>query len=72
MGEAVRYGRVKWFNERRGFGFILGEDDGREYFVHYSQIETGGGYRTLRPDWRVRFVARETERGWAAEQVERL
>ena len=40
-------GQVKWFDPKKGFGFILGPE-GQDVFVHYSQIK-GDGFRTLRP-----------------------
>ncbi|MCB0078777.1 MAG: cold shock domain-containing protein [Anaerolineales bacterium] len=61
-------GLVKWFNNRKGFGFIsLGEGD--DLFVHYSGI-AGEGYRSLAPDQRVSFEIEETEKGPQAVDVE--
>ena len=48
-------GTVKWFDTRKGYGFIVG-DDGQDYFVHYSQIQADG-YKTLHTDERVSFTA---------------
>ncbi len=42
----MEYGTVKWFNARRGYGFLTGED-GNDYFVHHSKIVMDG-FRTLR------------------------
>ena len=42
----MEYGTVKWFNARRGYGFLTGED-GNDYFVHHSNIVMDG-FRTLR------------------------
>lgn len=61
---------VKWFNDARGFGFLVGED-GRDIFVHYSVIEMDG-FRTLKPGERVAFELVEGERGLFALRVRRL
>jgi CspA family cold shock protein len=44
-------GRVKWFDDKRGYGFITG-DDGVDVYVHYTAI-VKDGYRTLKHNWRV-------------------
>ena len=46
-------GKVKWFDDKRGYGFITG-DDGQDVYVHYSAIEREG-YRTLKNNWRVSY-----------------
>ncbi len=46
-------GYCKWFDDRKGYGFILGED-GKDYFVHQSEIEMEG-HRTLREGQQVEF-----------------
>ena len=62
-----RTGKVKWFNPRKGFGFITAEDDS-EFFVHFRALRNGGR-QSLRPGTRVRFLVRETERGDQARDV---
>ena len=47
-------GFVKWFNSRKGFGFIRSENDGQEVFVHFSAINSDG-YRTLEEGDKVSF-----------------
>ena len=48
-------GRVKWFDDKRGYGFITTEE-GLDVYVHYTAILTDGdGYRTLKHNWRVDF-----------------
>ena len=50
-------GRVKWFNEKKGFGFIT-KDDGEDVFVHYSEIEMEG-FKTLSENQEVTFELKE-------------
>ena len=47
-------GKVKWFNAQKGFGFINHENDEKDIFVHYSQIQDTG-YRTLNEGEKVEF-----------------
>lgn len=61
-------GKVKWFNDRKGFGFIL-RDNAPDVFVHYSAIQSDG-YRTLKPDQAVRYRLIQTDRGPSAVDVE--
>jgi len=60
-------GKVKFFNEEKGFGFIGGED-GKDYFVHFSAI-ISDGYKTLRSDQEVTFSPSKTPKGLSAENV---
>lgn len=60
-------GTVKWFNAQKGYGFIASED-GKEYFVHYSEIETKG-YRSLQEGQRVEFTAAVGQKGPQAQRV---
>jgi CspA family cold shock protein len=60
-------GTVKWFNDRKGFGFIT-LDNGIEIFVHYSGIE-GDGYKTLKQGQRVQIQVEDTEKGPQASSV---
>jgi CspA family cold shock protein len=64
-------GKVKWFNDRKGFGFIERDDGEKDCFVHFSAIQ-GDGYRSLREGERVEFEVVDGEKGPAAEQVSRL
>jgi CspA family cold shock protein len=63
-------GRVKWFNERKGFGFIS-RDDGEDVFVHYSEIETDG-FKTLAENQEVSFEIKEGPKGLQAANVKTL
>jgi len=60
-------GKVKWFNPRKGYGFIAATD-GRDAFVHYSDIE-GGGFKTLDEGDEVSFEIVEGEKGPRAINV---
>ncbi len=63
-------GKVKWFNEAKGFGFIQ-QDNGPDVFVHYTSIK-GNGFRTLTEGQRVQFDIEEGERGPKAINVVKL
>ncbi|MBO7242881.1 MAG: cold-shock protein [Alistipes sp.] len=54
-------GRVKWFDDKRGYGFITG-DDGVDTYVHYTAI-ANDGYRTLKHNWRVTYDVAESQKG---------
>ncbi|HNW30249.1 MAG TPA: cold-shock protein [Spirochaetota bacterium] len=60
-------GTVKWFNEKKGFGF-LSHDDGTDLFVHYSGI-VGNGFKTLNEGDRVEFEVEQGDKGPRAVQV---
>ena len=61
-------GRVKWFNERKGYGFIEQDDDEKDVFVHYSAIG-GDGFKTLPEGQAVEFDIVEGPRGPQAANV---
>jgi CspA family cold shock protein len=60
-------GTVKWFNERKGYGFIARESGG-DVFVHYKDIQ-GDGFRSLNEGDRVEFVVTQGQKGPAASDV---
>jgi CspA family cold shock protein len=63
-------GTVKWFNNKRGWGFIV-KEDGEDIFVHYSAIK-GEGFKSLTEGQLVQFEIEEGSRGPAAANVEKL
>jgi CspA family cold shock protein len=66
----VPEGKVKWFNEKKGFGFIE-QDGGKDLFVHYSAI-TSEGFKTLSEGQRVSFEVEDTPKGPKAKNVQVL
>ncbi|KTD69047.1 MULTISPECIES: cold-shock protein [Legionella] len=66
MSDKLR-GKVKWFNEGKGFGFI--ESNGKDYFVHFSAIQSTG-FKTLSEGTDVLFNAVKGQKGPQAEDVE--
>ena len=63
-------GTVKWFSERKGYGFIE-QDDGGDIFVHHSSINMAG-FKTLNEGDRVSFEVGEGTKGPAAQNVRKI
>ena len=63
-------GTVKWFSEKKGYGFIE-QEDGQDLFVHYSSIEMAG-FKTLSEGQKVSFDVEESDRGLVAKNVNKL
>ena len=63
-------GKVKWFNEKKGFGFIE-NDEGGDVFVHYSAIQ-GTGFKTLYEGQRIRFENEQKKKGHSAAKVKAI
>ena len=63
-------GTVKWFNEKKGYGFITPDDGSEDCFVHYSAIQ-GAGFRTLREGDKVEFEVTKGDKGPQASNVVR-
>ena len=60
-------GKVKWFNEKKGFGFISGED-GNDYFLHFLKINKSG-FKTVSEGEEVEFDVEDGEKGPQATNV---
>lgn len=63
-------GNVKWFDVKKGFGFIVGPE-GQDVFVHFSSI-TGDGFKTLKDGEAVEYELSEGDKGFHAREVRRL
>ena len=63
-------GKVKWFNAKKGYGFISTED-GKDVFVHHKEIQTEG-FRTLREGEEVEFDIAQGPKGELAKNVTRV
>ena len=63
-------GTVKWFDSKKGFGFIVGPE-GKDVFVHFTRIE-GDGFRSLRDGEQVEYEHTQGEKGLLATTVRRL
>lgn len=61
-------GKVKWFNNKKGYGFVT-SGDGKDVFVHYSDIEASG-FKTLKEGQDVTFELIESEKGLKATKVQ--
>ncbi|EEO2628276.1 cold-shock protein CspD [Listeria monocytogenes] len=65
----MQNGKVKWFNNEKGYGFIE-SDDGEDIFVHFTAIQ-GDGYKSLEEGQAVTFEVVEGNRGAQAANVEK-
>ncbi|MBU3759017.1 MAG: cold shock domain-containing protein [Candidatus Omnitrophica bacterium] len=63
-------GKVKWFSNVKGYGFLTKEGLDKDIFVHYSAIQSEG-YKTLNPDEEVEFEIEEGQRGPLAKNIVR-
>jgi len=65
------FGKVKWFDGKKGFGFIEKEDGSGDVFVHFTDI-AGEGYRSLKEGDRVKFELSDSPKGKKATGVEKV
>ncbi len=67
----AKVGKVKWFNSKKGYGFIMTDDGEQDIFVHYTSIR-GEGYKTLTEGEDVQFELAEGPKGLQAQNVMKL
>jgi CspA family cold shock protein len=68
-GYVMASGKVKWFDNRRGFGFIT-QDQGKDVFVHHTSIQ-GAGYKTLHEGETVNYELVDSDKGPKAQNAQR-
>jgi cold shock CspA family protein len=67
-GTKMATGKVKWFNEAKGFGFITPDDDGEDLFAHFSAIQ-GSGFKSLKEGQKVSFELTSGPKGKQAANI---
>ena len=64
-------GKVKWFDSKKGYGFVSNTSDDKDYFVHFSEIQIDG-FKTLEEGQKVEFEIGEGTKGAVAKNVKAL
>lgn len=64
--------KVKWFDGKKGYGFILNPNGGEDVFVHFSAIVSDQTFKVLNPDAEVEFELEKTQKGFQAKNVREL
>ncbi len=64
----MQTGKVKWFNNAKGYGFILSDEGGEDMFAHYSSIQSEG-YKTLKAGQSVEFETKPSDQGTHAINI---
>jgi CspA family cold shock protein len=67
----MKKGKVKWFDENKGYGFIAREDGGEDVFLHYSELDQSG-FKTIDEDTPVEFEVEMGPKGPKATEVSKL
>ena len=68
MSKEKQTGTVKWFDNRKGYGFAVNES-GEDVFIHYRAIMSDADYKTLAEGQQIEFTEVQSDRGWQAHEV---
>ncbi len=71
MEQDMPRGKVKWFNDSKGFGFITPDDGGKDLFAHHSSIQMEG-YKSLKENQAVEYEVRDGPKGPAAANIKAI
>jgi len=71
MEQDMPTGKVKWFNDSKGFGFITPDDGGKDLFAHHSSIQMEG-YKSLKENQAVEYEVRDGPKGPAAANIKAI
>jgi CspA family cold shock protein len=71
MEQDMPKGKVKWFNDSKGFGFITPDDGGKDLFAHHSSIQMEG-YKSLKENQAVEYEVRDGPKGPAAANIKAI
>jgi cold shock protein len=64
-------GKIKWFNDAKGFGFVTPDDGSKDVFVHFSSIQ-GEGFKSLAEGDKIEFDVQESDKGPKAANVRKV
>ena len=67
----MQTGKVKWFNDAKGFGFIAPDDGGEDLFAHFSEVKSGG-FKSLGDGQKVSFEVKQGPKGKQAANIQPL
>lgn len=70
LGENLS-GKVRWFSNKKGYGFIVKDGDDKDIFAHYSSVQEEG-FKSLKEDQKVLFTLVQTDRGLQASDIKKV